>query len=306
MQQSSQVGKKEFNEGSNSLDTPLLTLITPCFNSERFISHCLQQVAEQWVPGIEHLIMDGASKDSTVDIIRSFAEKHSYIRFVSEPDKGQSNAMNKGIVAARGRFISFLNVDDKLEPDTLPFVMQELAQLSNRHLLVGNCKVEVGYGKMLPLRKPARCGYPQILEIWRPDVFPPNPVSYYYARHLHELAGMYDEEEHYVLDYEMMVRLLQHAEVKYVNRTLGTFVQHEDTKTFQNTSTLGKISKKHIFDRYAAQQPLLQRWRLKTLFFYHYKLRRSNNPIVFFGLRPVYAFSRLAEKLGLSSRKPAG
>ncbi len=302
MQQSSQTGHSDFPEGSATSEAPLLTLITPSFNSERFISQCLQQVADQWVPGIEHLIMDGASKDSTVAIIRKFAEKHSYIRFVSEPDKGQSNAMNKGIVAAKGRFISFLNVDDKLEPDALSFVMQELTQLTDRHLLVGNCKVEAGQGKMLPLRKPAQCGYPQILEIWRPDVFPPNPVSYYYARHLHKLAGMYDENEHYVLDYEMMVRLVKHAEVKYVDRTLGTFVQHEGTKTFQNTSTPGKISKKHIFDRYAAQQPLLQRWRLKALFLYHYKLRRSNNPVIFFGLRPLYAVRRLANKFGLNSQ----
>lgn len=303
MQPTSQPLKNDNPEGSSASESPLLTLITPCFNSERFIAQCLQQVAEQWVPGIEHLVMDGASKDSTVDIIRRFAEEHSYIRFVSEPDSGQSNAMNKGIAAAKGRFISFLNVDDKLEPDALPYVMQELAHLTDRHLLVGNCKVEVGDGKMLPLRKPEHCGYPQILEIWRQDVFPPNPVSYYYARHLHELAGMYDEEEHFVLDYEMMVRLLQHAEVKYVNRTLGTFVQHHDTKTFQNTSTSGIISKQHIFDRYAVRQPLLRRWRLKAMFFYHYKLRRSNNPVIFFGLRPLYALRRIAHKLGFSSQQ---
>lgn len=275
----------------------VLSVITPCYNSERFITPCLQNVQQQYTAGIEHLIMDGGSNDGTAETARKFADNHPWVKVFSAKDSGQSDAMNKGILRAKGRFICFLNVDDYFEPNVLPYVITQLKQLSDRHLFVGNCRVVNSDGSLRFLRKPSGCGYPQILEFWRKDVFPSNPSSYFYARHLHDLAGLYDENEHFVLDYEMMIRLLKHAEVKYVDRDLGNFLLHEDTKTHQNSSAGNKITKLRVFNRYKSELPLMQRLRLNLLFYYHMKLMRSNHPVIFFAMRPGYFVKRLAEKL---------
>ncbi|ACF14962.1 glycosyltransferase involved in cell wall biogenesis [Chloroherpeton thalassium ATCC 35110] len=95
-----------------NLDKIKLTVITPVFNGEAFIEGCLQNVIEQNCPFAEHLIVDGGSKDKTVKILEDYSKKHSHIRFISENDNGQSDAMNKGIKMAKGDIISFLNVDD--------------------------------------------------------------------------------------------------------------------------------------------------------------------------------------------------
>lgn len=278
--------------------TPLLSIITPTYNSERFIENCLRNVIEQNVVGIEHLVMDGLSKDSTAKIVDEYAAKHDHIQLHSEKDTGQSNAMNKGIRAATGKFICFLNVDDYFEPEALSLALKELTELSDRHLLVGNCNIVNIDGEIQSIRRPTDCGYPQILEFWRRDVFPSNPSSYFYARHLHDLAGMYDENEHYVLDYEMMIRLLKVGKVKYVDKTLGNFVLHSDTKTHINSGGGTKITKLAVFQRYQKDVSALYRFKLKWGFFYHLRLMRSNHPVVFFAMRPAYAVKRIWQKMG--------
>ena len=275
----------------------ILSIITPTFNSERFVERCLTNVIEQEVTGIEHLVMDGLSKDNTVSIVEQFAEQHNHIRLVSEKDSGQSNAMNKGIERAHGKFICFLNVDDYFEPEALSFALEQLKECTDRDILVGNCNVVDINGKLKTVRVPSDCGYPQILEFWRGDVFPPNPSSYFYARHLHDLAGLYDEDEHYVLDYEMMIRLLKVGEVKYLDRTLGNFVLHEDTKTHINSSAGIRITKLEVFQRYIKELSALQRLQLQLGFFYHMRLMRSNHPVIFFGMRPFYAIRRMFQKI---------
>src|SRR5262245_40650743 len=101
-----------------------ISVITPCFNSEFFIGGCIDNVVDQNCPRVEHLILDGGSTDSTVKIISGRAKDHPHIRWVSEPDRGQSHAMNKGIVMARGTIIGHLNADDYYKPGVLNRVLE--------------------------------------------------------------------------------------------------------------------------------------------------------------------------------------
>ena len=111
-----------------------LSIITPVFNNFSFIEKCIQNVIEQEVEGIEHLIMDGASSDGTLEVIKQFAEKFPHIKFISEKDKGQSDAMNKGITLAKGEYITFLNVDDFFSENSLNEVLKVINP-ANRWIL---------------------------------------------------------------------------------------------------------------------------------------------------------------------------
>ena len=96
-----------------------LSIITPVFNGIRFIESCIINVIEQNCRGLEHIIIDGGSSDGTVDVIRAYAKRYGHIKWISEKDKGQSDAMNKGIRMAQGDILGFLNVDDFYEPNVL-------------------------------------------------------------------------------------------------------------------------------------------------------------------------------------------
>lgn len=99
-----------------------LTIITVCYNSEKIIQRCIDSIVPQLTPEIEYLIIDGASKDHTVDIIKKYKE----IRYISEKDSGIYNAMNKGISLAKGEWIIFINSDDCLMPNILNQVLPYL------------------------------------------------------------------------------------------------------------------------------------------------------------------------------------
>ncbi len=274
-------------------DRVLLSIITPSYNSGRFVERCIQNVIGQKATNIEHIIQDNCSEDNTAKIVENYAARHPHLRFFSEADSGQSDAMNRGIRKARGKFITFLNADDYFEPEILCWVLDRLSAIGDSDILVGNCIIRDAEDQIKSVRKPKNCGYPQILQIWRPDVFPSNPSSYFYSKKLHEVAGFYDEREHYVLDYEMMIRLLKHAKVHYDDTNIGNFVLHEETKTFQNSNTGTKITKLAVYKRYKKELPVADQLILDLKFFYHMKLKKSNNPILFFSLRPQLALKKL-------------
>ncbi len=91
---------------------PLVSIITVCYNAEKHLLQCLDSVYKQNYSAIEHIIIDGGSKDSTVSIIKQYATHHPNVNWISEKDKGIYNAMNKGIALAKGEIIGFINADD--------------------------------------------------------------------------------------------------------------------------------------------------------------------------------------------------
>lgn len=94
------------------MDLPKISIITPVFNGEPTIEHCIKSVASQTYPNFEHIFMDGRSTDNTVGILQENAEKYDHLCFYSEADKGIYDAMNKGLEKATGEWVFFLGVDD--------------------------------------------------------------------------------------------------------------------------------------------------------------------------------------------------
>ena len=87
-----------------------LSIITPVYKGVKFIDSCIQNVIDQNCSEIEHMIIDGDSTDTTIEIIKQYAKQYPHIRFLLEPVKGQSDAMNKGIKMAKGNIIGILNI----------------------------------------------------------------------------------------------------------------------------------------------------------------------------------------------------
>lgn len=232
-----------------------LSVITPIFNGVRFIEFCIRNVIDQHCPDTEQIIIDGGSTDGTVEIIRRYAAEYPHIRWISEPDKGQSDAMNKGIGMAAGEILGILNVDDYYEPDTLNEVIGMFRHLPEPTLLVGNCNVWDDNGKLLHVNKPAKISYLLLLMQYI-RAFPANPSAYFYHKSLHEKIGQYDVDEHYGMDMHFIFKAVRAAHVKYVDKLWGNYRYLADTKTYMDVASgQNKIRIITITDYYRNQAP---------------------------------------------------
>jgi glycosyltransferase involved in cell wall biosynthesis len=245
----------------------VISVITPVYNGERFIASCIQGVIAQHCPEIEHLIIDGGSSDRTVAIIQQYAAQYSHIRWVSERDRGQSDAMNKGIALAKGNIIAMLNVDDYYEPDVLKQVQMWFQTLPEPSLLVGNCQIWDTQGNLQFVNKPKKLKFTDILLGPAVNPFPLNPSAYFYHRSLHQQIGLYNLDEHYTMDVDFLLRALQVTHVQYVDQTWGNYRQIEGTKTVEDIHS-GQSSQRvdRLMEKYRQSLPQIQRYAIAAAY----------------------------------------
>jgi len=138
------------------MNTPYLSIITVTYNAERTLQRTLQSVASQTFRGfVEHVIIDGASKDNTVQLATSYKELHPEIRvtILSEPDKGLYDAMNKGLGLAKGEFVCFMNAGDKFhDPQTLEDVFDNTEEIAQVGVIYGDTIIVDDSGRFLRRR----------------------------------------------------------------------------------------------------------------------------------------------------------
>ncbi len=109
-------------------ELPLVSIVTPSLNQGRFIQETILSVKDQTYPNIEHIIVDGGSTDGTLDIIKKYEGTYK-MRWVSEPDSGQSDAINKGWRMAKGEILAYLNSDDTY----MPWAVETAVELFSEH-----------------------------------------------------------------------------------------------------------------------------------------------------------------------------
>jgi glycosyltransferase involved in cell wall biosynthesis len=241
----------------------MISVITPVYNGERFIEACMNVVIEQNCHNIEHIIVDGGSTDQTVEIIKQYAEKYSHIRWISEKDNGQSDAMNKGISMARGEILAILNVDDYYEPNVLNRISEIFKTLPEPSLLVGNCNVWDNEGNLLLVNKPAKLSLFNLV-LMTPEgtpvnYAPCNPAAYFYHTSLHKKIGLYKVDEHYAMDLDFILKAVKTASVKYLDEVWGNFRLIEGTKTSNDINT-GHLNErtKCILNKYRQELSYLE------------------------------------------------
>jgi len=247
----------------------IISVITPVYNGERFIESCIKSVIDQNCPNAEHIIIDGGSTDKTVDIVKKYAEQYSHIRWLSERDRGQSDAMNKGVDMAKGEILSFLNVDDYYEPNVLNRVLEIFKDLPKPSFVCGNCNVWDDENNLVHFNQPQNLNYLDFLMAdYKPITFPTNPSAYFYHKSLHQKTGIYNINEHYVLDIDFILRAVEMAHTKYVNETWGNYRYIKGTKTHNDyQSDAGYQRLLHLLAKYRNQLTLIKKIQLKCLIF---------------------------------------
>jgi glycosyltransferase involved in cell wall biosynthesis len=115
---------------------PCITIVTPSFNQGNFIAETIESVMAQNYPNMEHIVMDGGSTDDTLEVLK----RYPHLKIVSEQDRGQADAINKGFALATGDIWAFLNSDDTFLPGALQRVAQEIDPTQGRQVVMGRCR----------------------------------------------------------------------------------------------------------------------------------------------------------------------
>ncbi len=171
----------------------------------------------------EHIVVDGGSRDHTIDILKQYP----HIQWISEPDQGQSDAMNKGFDLSTGDVIVYLNADDEFNKQTFSKVVNSLYQ-ERRDMVFGDLKILNDIDKTEEIRTPATA-YSDIIKFWNFS-FPANPVSYFYKRKVQE-GYRFPIQNHCTMDLEFLFYASKFYSVSYLPYTFGTFHLDGENKT---------------------------------------------------------------------------
>ena len=204
---------------------PLISIVTPSYNQGQFIEGTIRSVLLQGYPNLEYIIIDGGSNDGSVEVIRKYEKWLAY--WVSESDKGQAHAINKGFQHVTGEILAWLNSDDEYCTRTLYLVARHFQEQPEIELLYGDCRMIDARGYFINYIKGQQSELAQLLG----GNFIPQP-STFFRRLAWEAVGGLDVKLHFALDYDLWIRMmLKGMKSQYVPLPLSQFRWHNVSKS---------------------------------------------------------------------------
>ncbi len=208
-------------------DQPLVSIVTPSLNQGKFIRETIDSILSQEYPNLEYIVVDGGSGDETIKILNSYGAR---IRWISEPDSGQSQAINKGWQQTSGEIVTWLNADDLLTPGAVRRAVEALKANSNLGGVYGDCTYISEGGNIVKLYPVQQYDYNML--VTETENFIPQPGTFL-RRSIVEQAGSLDESFHYVLDYDLWLRMGIYAPMVYLPFEMGRARLHDAAKTLR-------------------------------------------------------------------------
>ena len=209
---------------------PRISIITPSFNQSRFIERTILSVLDQGYPNLEFIVMDGGSTDGTVDILKKYAGR---LQWISERDRGQADAINKGIRRSTGDIMAYLNSDDVYEPGALKLIADNFAEHPETMWLTGKCRIIDEHDR--EVRKPITAYKNCLLKHFSYSLLlVTNPISQpatFWRRQVLDEVGLFNEAEHMVMDYDLWLRIAKLRSLAIIGEYLAGFRVYAETKT---------------------------------------------------------------------------
>lgn len=250
-----------------------ISVLTPSFNSGRYLKTSVDSVLKQTYTHWEHIVVDGGSTDNTLAILKSYP----HLKWISESDKGQSDAMNKAFNMSTGDIIIYLNADDYFYDDAFQVMIDAYEKNPDIDIIVGNLDVEKNGVKTESTNATISWEDLSIIK----GRFPLNPVSYSYKRYVQEKIGNFPLHEHYTMDYWFLLRAFYFFRPLKIEHVLGCFVFDGNNKTSV------------IVDGFSIQMPYALKFTITYTpkrFFYVYKrllFHKRNNSVLSLNLKKL-------------------
>ena len=206
-------------------DQPLVTIITPSFNQARYLEATIQSVLSQEHPLIEYMIVDGGSTDGSIDIIRKYESRLAW--WVSENDKGQTDALNKGFARAKGEILAWINSDDTYEPGAVSAAVQYLREHPEVGMVYGDCNFINEDGRVIGKFSSAQTNY----RLLRQGYAHIPQQTMFFRADLWKQVGPLDPSFYFAMDYDLWTRISARTEIKYLPQTWANFRLHTSGKT---------------------------------------------------------------------------
>ena len=206
-------------------ETPLVSIVTPSFNQAHYLEATLLSVLNQDYPNLEYILVDGGSTDGSLEIIRRYADRFAW--WVSEKDRGQTEAINKGFAHAHGEILAWLNSDDTYAPHAISEAVAFLQSRPGLGLVYGNANFIDGDGRVIGRFPAAQTDYRRLR---RGYVHIPQQASFWRAD-LWKKVGPLDPSFYFAMDYDLWVRLARLAPLEYVPQVWANFRLHSAGKT---------------------------------------------------------------------------
>jgi glycosyltransferase involved in cell wall biosynthesis len=204
---------------------PVVSIVTPSYNQGSFIGAAIDSVLSQDYPHVEYMVVDACSTDDTLGVLRSYGDR---VRWVSEPDGGQSDGINKGIRLARGEIVAWLNADDVYAPGAVTRAVEVLTAQPEAPAVYGDAIfIDASGVEIRP------CSHIEPFDLGRLV----NELDYivqpatFFRRSAWEGAGGLDAGLHYCLDYDLMIRLAKEAPLAYLPAVQAYVRMYPTTKT---------------------------------------------------------------------------
>lgn len=206
---------------------PLVSIVTPSLNAERFLDATINSVLVQDYPDIEYVVMDGGSADGSLEILRRYEGR---LRYVSEPDAGQADAINRGFALTSGEILAFLNADDAYFPGAVATAVRAFAARPDAGVIYGDAVyvdergAEVG---PYPVESFDRFKLERRCFICQPAAF--------FRRDAFVASGGLDTSLRFALDYDLWIRMARRYPMVKIDTRLATLRLHDRAKTVSET-----------------------------------------------------------------------
>jgi len=211
----------------------LVSIITPSFNQANYLEQTLRSVLEQDYARIEYIVIDGGSTDGSVEIIRKYKDRFAY--WVSEKDNGQAEAINKGLVRAKGEIVAWLNSDDYYLPNTISEVVKAFEENPDILMVYGDVLAVDEQGQTINVLKYRQLSFEDLLcfqIVGQPSVF--------FRRAALEKAGLLDASLHFLLDHHLWMRIAQQGKILHVPQTWSAARYHAEAKNRAKAAQFGR------------------------------------------------------------------
>ncbi len=219
----------------------LVSIITPSYNQAKFLERTIRSVLQQDYPNIEYLVVDGASTDNSVEIIRKYADKITW--WASEKDFGQSEAVNKGLRRARGEFIGWLNSDDVYLPGAVSAAVAAFRSHPEAGLVYGDAQAIDADSKPFNVMRARQYTLVDLMAfniICQPAAF--------MRRSVLEQVNYLDPAYHLLMDNLLWIRMAQKAPIVYVPQTWAAARYHEQAKNRTRGAAYGREARVLVDD----------------------------------------------------------